>query len=414
MSFGSFFAGLTGLQANATKLQVIGNNLANLNTIGFKAGRANFQDIFTGFSGVNGAGNPQQIGRGTQIANIDSIFSQGSLQSSSLLTDISIQGRGFFVLADNNGGQSFTRDGNFSFDAFGNLISPTGRFLQGYTQVDASGSVGSSGSLSNITVPTGLIAPPEATSEFNAAINLQVGSDEIFSSTITVYDELGATHDVTINFTRTAANTWDYEITVPQADLAGSPPPSNVLDTGTLNFSGGSLPTPISDIAFTIPAWSNGAAAQDITWQLTDSTDSSLLTNLESPSAISSSNQDGYGVGTLQRLIINQEGLVSGIFTNGANIEIARIALATFNNENGLVRNGASTYLATTVAGSPTIGAANTGGRGATISNSLELSNVDITQEFTEMIISQRGYQANSRIITTTDEVIQEALSLKR
>lgn len=414
MSFGSFFAGLTGLQANSTKLQVIGNNLANLNTVGFKAGRANFSDIFTGFSGVNGAGNPQQIGRGTQVATIDSLFSQGSLQSSALLTDISIQGRGFFVLNDASGARSFTRDGNFSFDASGNLISSAGRFLQGYTQIDASGSVGSSGTLSNITVPTGLIAPPQATTEFNAAINLKVGDTDDFSSTITVYDELGATHDVTITFTPgTGPNDWDYEITVPLADLAGTPA-TNVLSSGTLNFASGSLPLPITDVAFTIPAWANGAASQSVTWQLADANGGSLLTNLDSPSAISSSNQDGYGVGTLQRLIIDQEGLVSGIFTNGANIEIARIALATFNNENGLVRNGSSNYLATTVAGSPTIGAANTGGRGATVSNSLELSNVDITQEFTEMIISQRGYQANSRIITTTDEVIQEALSLKR
>lgn len=416
MSFGSFFAGLSGLQANSTRLQVVGNNLANLNTVGFKAGRANFQDIFTGFTGVNGAGNPQQIGRGTQIATIDSVFSQGSLQSTSLLTDISIQGRGFFVLANQTGGQSYTRDGNFSFDASGNLVSSTGRFVQGYTQQDANGVVATSGTLSNIRVPTGLTAPPRATTEFNATINLSAAHAEPFTTSVTVVDSLGDRHDVTVTFTPTAnAREWDFEVTVPGAEVtggtAGTP---SIVGTGTISFDADGNLNPVANPTVNIPGWTNGAAAQAIDWSLFDADGNGLLTQFSEQSAISASNQDGYGVGTLQTLIIDQDGLISGIFTNGANLQIARLALANFNNENGLVRDGASTFLATTVAGSATVGAANTGGRGATVSNSLELSNVDITQEFTEMIISQRGYQANSRIITTTDEIIQEALSLKR
>jgi len=176
----------------------------------------------------------------------------------------------------------------------------------------------------------------------------------------------------------------------------------------------GQLSGGIGNITISIPGWTNGAAAQDIEWRLFDDNGDGLLTRRSGPSSTSSTNQDGFAAGELRALTVDQDGLISGVFTNGVTLELARVALATFNNMNGMLKTGQNTFVETNSSGPATIGGANAGGRGIVRSNSLELSNVDITQEFTDLIISQRGYQANSRIITTTDEVIQEALSLKR
>jgi flagellar hook protein FlgE len=404
MSFGSFFAALSGLQANASRLSVIGNNLANVNTIGFKTSRVTFHDFFAG-SAFNGAGNPAQVGLGTNLASIDPIFSQGSLQTTDLLTDIAIQGRGFFVLSDVSGGRSYSRAGNFSFDQDGNLVASSGHFVQGYTQVDANGNIVASGSPTNITIPTGLVAPPAATTVLNANINLNAAAVQPFSTTLTIYDSLGTRHDLSISFTPTATpGSWDYEVTLPGNEVStGVPGTPFIVDAGTVTFdSSGALTVPATDVVLSIPAWSNGAAAQTASWRLYDPlSGAGLLTGYDSPSTVSASNQNGHG-------------LVSGIFSNGVNLQLAALALATFNNENGLLRNGQNTYVETNSSGTATVGGPNSGGRGATVSGSLELSNVDITQEFTDLIISQRGYQANSRIITTSDEVIQESLNLKR
>jgi flagellar hook protein FlgE len=421
MSFASFFAALSGLQANASRLSVIGNNLANVNTIGFKTSRVTFQDFFTGAQ-FNGAGNPAQVGRGTNLASIDPVFSQGSLQTTSQLTDLAIQGRGFFILANDNGGQSYTRAGNFTFDNNGDLVSASGHYVQGFTQLDANGHVISSGSLSNIRIPSGLTAPPQPTTQFQANINLDASLSEDFSATISVFDSLGDRHNVNISFTPTDTNAdtipdaWTYSVTVPGEEVAGGTPGTpTVIATGTIDFdTTGQLTTPAADVTLSLPAWANGAAAQSVVWELFDQNGDGRLTGYADASAMSSSGQDGFSVGQIRTLLIDQEGLVSGIFTNGVNIELARLAMATFNNEGGLLRSGGNRLNETNSSGTPTIGAPNTGGRGATISSSLELSNVDITEEFTDLIISQRGYQSNSRVITTTDEVIQEALNLKR
>jgi flagellar hook protein FlgE len=195
----------------------------------------------------------------------------------------------------------------------------------------------------------------------------------------------------------------------------GTPGTPFVLDSGLVTFdANGQLTSPAADVAVNVAGWSNGAGAQTVNWLLFDSAGQGRLTGFAAPSAVSSSTQNGYGAGELRSLVIDQDGLVSGVFSNGANIQLAILALATFNNDNGLLRNGRNTYVETNSSGIATIGTPNTGGRGATVSGSLELSNVDITEEFTDLIISQRGYQANSRIITTSDEVIQEALNLKR
>ncbi len=436
MAFGSFYSGLSGLQANAGRLGVIGNNLANVNTVGFKSSRMTFQDIFSQSGrgpGVNGAGNPQQIGLGVQTGGIQQLFEQGSLQTTGLVTDLAIQGNGFFVLADRSGGRSFSRAGNFTFDRDGYLISQAGQRVQGYTQRDAAGNITSSGTLGNLQIPVGLTAPPRSTTSIEAVINLSaearvddpataVDEAQVFSTTLTVFDSLGARHNLTLNFRPEDTNAdgirdeWTWEATLPGAEVAGGTAGTPfVVGSGTVTFApDGSLASPSGNVTLSIPAWTNGAAAQSVDWRLFDSAGSGNVTGFSGASATSASIQDGYAVGQLRALTVDTDGLVAGIFTNGATLELARLALATFNNPNGLLKNGQNSFLETNVSGLATIGGANSGGRGSLAASALELSNVDITQEFTDLIVTERGYQANSRIITTTDQVIQEALNLKR
>lgn len=432
MGFSSFYAGLSGLQAYAAHLNVIGNNLANVNTVGFKTSRMTFQDLLyqTAFGSSR---NPNQIGLGVQTAAVDALFSQGSLQGTGIVTDLAVQGNGFFVVRDTQGAREFTRAGNFSLDRNGNLATSTGAVVQGYTQRDANGNIVTSGALSGINVPPGLTSPPQQTTEFSATTNLNAtaavddplttaNEAAIFSTTLTIFDSLGARHDVTLNFTPTDTDAdghldeWSYEATVNGDEVVGGTPGTPfVLSSGTMTFDAdGKLTAPSGDVAITTPAWTNGAAAQGINWKLFDSGGSSLITGFDGPSATSTVNQDGYAAGTLRTMTIDNDGQVDGIFTNGSTLHLARIALATFNNANGLLKAGFNGFLEATASGSATIGAANAGGRGAIAASSLELSNVDITQELTDMITAERGYQANSRIITTTDQIIQEALNLKR
>jgi flagellar hook protein FlgE len=437
MSFGSFYAGLSGLQANSNRLNVIGNNLANLNTVGFKTSRVTFEDIFSqpgSGAGVNGAGNPQQVGLGVQLAGIQQVFSQGSMQTTSLVTDVAVQGNGFFVMEDSNGGARFTRAGAFTFDQNGFLVNAAGHFVQGYTAQDADGNVVGSGSIGNIQIPTGMTAPPRASTFFESVINLNadamiddpatagVDEAETFSTSLTVFDSLGARHVLTLNIRPEDTDAdgmidqWDYEITGVGDEIAGGTAGTPyVLSSGALTFDAqGQLTAGTGNVTVSVPGWSNGAATQDIEWRLFDDTGDSLITGFAGTSSTSSSNQDGFSVGQLRTLIVDQDGVLSGVFTNGVTLQLARFALATFNNYNGLLKSGQNSFIETVASGQATIGAASSGGRGLVRANSLELSNVDITQEFTDLIVSERGYQANSRIITTTDSVIQEALNLKR
>lgn len=436
MSFSAFYSGLAGLQANSGRLGVVGNNLANVNTIGFKASRVTFADVFSGATGgatFNGAGNPMQVGRGVSTSAVDQLFSQGSLQTTNLVTDLSIQGNGFFVLEDANVGRSYSRAGNFTFDKDGFLVGAGGQRVQGFTQPDANGQIPPSGVLTDIQIPLGLQAPPQATQNLTLMLNLSASARvddpataqneaQPFTSTLTVYDSLGSRHNLTFTFTPvdTDANgvrdAWTYEVTGLGDEVAGGTPGTPVvLATGTMDFDAqGRLTTPAANVAIAIPGWQNGGAAQNVTWNLYDMNNVGNVTGYAADSASTSSSQDGYGVGTLRTLSVDPSGLFSGVFTNGVTLELARVGLASFNNANGLVRNGQNTFIETNSSGAATIGGANQGGRGAVSSNSLELSNVDMTTEFTELIISERGYQANSRIITTTDSVIQEALNLKR
>ena len=430
MGFSSFYSGLSGLQAHAARLNVIGNNLANVNTIGFKGGRMTFQDIYSQTIGGRG----MQVGLGVQIAGIDQLFSQGSLQTTGVVSDMALQGNGLFVLRDPNGTAMYTRAGSFQFDKDGFLVTPSGTVVQGFTTIGPNGQIIATGTPTDIQIPTGLTAPPRTTTNFTVVTNLNANARvddpatasfneaETFSTTVPVYDSLGGRHDVNTTFTPVDTNAdgtldqWTYDITVDGGQVTGGTAGTPFsLASGVVQFDAQGQPTaPAGNVTFNIPAWSNGAAGQAVTWNVVASSGAANLTGFVGTSATSSVLQDGFGVGQLSFLTVDSGGLMAGVFTNGETTPLAQVALATFNSTNGLIAVGQNNYVESQSSGPPAVGVANTGGRGALVSGALELSNVDITSEFTDLIVTERGFQANSRIITTTDQIMQEALNLKR
>jgi len=431
------FIGLTGLKTHSTALSTIGHNLANVNTVGFKASRTSFSDVFAaGGLSVNRAGSSLQTGLGASLSAVQQLFTQGALQPTEVATDLAIQGRGFFILGDAQGGQGFTRAGNFSFDAQGYLVAQSGLRVQGYTTKDATGKIQPSGSLSDIQIPAGLAAPPKVTSRVRADINLDAEAQvdttasggtqtaEVFATSIEIFDSLGGDHQLTFVFTPIDTDgdgkldQWNWSARLPRSELAVTTNPGDPdyyeIGSGTMTFdSDGNLVNP-ADITLTTPAWANGAAAQDITWVILDDEGQPVINSYVNPSSVDNVSQDGYATGRIQNLIIDGDGVISGVFSNGQAIELAQLAIATFNNPGGLFRTGDNVYVESPGSGPPAIGVPGSGPRGAIVSKALELSNVDMTEQFTNMILAERGYQANARTVTTADQIIQEALTIKR
>lgn len=410
----SFIIGLSGMKANATTLNVVGNNLANLNTTGYKGSVVSFQDLLGAtLTRTNGAGNPMQPGMGVSLAGISPVFSQGGLQTTSKSTDVAILGNGFFVV--NNGQQNYyTRAGDFSLDSQGYLMTQQGMYVQGYTITN--NVTNSTGNLGNLQLSPGTSLSPKATSTvaLDSNLNSNAAVGDQFSTSIDVYDSLGKAHTVTYTFTKGAANSWSYAITVPGADVGQTG--AVEISTGSLAFnSAGQLTSPAADVTnLQITGFANGAADLTFTWEIKNPTGASRLTQFNNPSSTSQAVQNGYSFGTLTGFQVDSGGYVLGTFSNGQVQILAQLALANFNNPQGLIREGQNYFVASPFSGEPIIGAPGTAGRGTLVGGALELSNVDIAQEFTSMILAQRGYQASSRIITTSDEIIQEALALKR
>ena len=422
MALGSFSAGLSGLDANSTYINVIGNNLANVNTIGFKASSVTFQDLVS--QTLGGSANPMQVGLGVTTAAISPVFTQGTIENTNESSNVAIQGNGLFVVADSDGSQSYTRAGAFSFDKDGNLVTPDGHFVQGYTTIDPlTGAVVPTGPLSNIVVMPGVLRAPTATTSFTSQTNLNpnTATGATFNSSIQIYDSLGAPHVATITFTKqAAAGAWNYQVTAPGAEVtggvAGTPFP---VGSGTLTFnSAGQLATvnggAPADVAITTPTWTNGAAASNWSWNIVQPDGSFTLTGFAVPSTTSSITQNGAAPGTVDNIAIAGDGTITATFGANQMVAIGQIALATFNNVKGLVKLGGNLYGDSAEAGLPNVGVAGTGGRGTMIGSAIELSNVDLAQEFTQMILAQRGYQASSKTITVSDELLVDTLNLKR
>ncbi|MBM3791570.1 MAG: flagellar hook protein FlgE [Acidobacteria bacterium] len=412
----SFYTALTGLDMNALAINVVGNNLANVNTTAFKGSRPTFAELIGGLGNVTaGDGNPIQVGLGITSPGVSPIFSQGSIQYTGRATDVGINGNGFFVVSTGTG-VAYTRAGNFGFNNMGELINPDGFRVTGY--LATSGVINNSVPPSAIQIALGASLPPQPTSALSVTANLdsQAAVDDTFSTAVQVYDSLGDAHTVTFTFTKTGPIDWDWTASIPALDTGGTAtdPPVDV-GTGSFSFSGtGILSSPAVDETLAFAGLANGADDMDVTFSLFDANGNPRFTGFAAPSGVSAITQDGYASSVLRDINIDSSGVIRGIFDNGQVKPLAQLALANFSNVEGLLKFTGSTFVTSPTSGEPSIGTPGTGGRGSVSGSSLELSNVDIAEEFTALIIAQRGYQANSRIISTTDELYQEAINLVR
>lgn len=418
MPFTSFSAALSALSADTTAIDVVGNNLANIDTTGFKASTVSFQDLVTESLG---AGLSQtQVGFGVGVPLTTCQFTQGALQSTGGVDDAAIQGGGFFVLNDPEEGQLFTRAGNFTVDANGNLLSASGAAVQGWTAVD--GVLNTNGPISNITIPVGTLQPPVASTQVSASMNLDASatvgaSDATFSTPVTVYDSLGTSHVLTLTFTETSGGTWNYSVSIPGQDLtsgtAGTP---TVLTTGTLTFDqNGNLLTPPASagpIAVTATGLSDGAADLNLNWNLYDSNGNPLITQFAQNSAVSSVTQNGQAAANLVNVGIGNGGQILANYSNGQQAVVGQLALASIVNPSSLVAVGNNNYQASSLTAQPAIGVPDTGGRGQIEGGELESSNVDIATEFTNLIVYQRSYEANAKVVNTADQLSQDTINL--
>jgi flagellar hook protein FlgE len=408
----SFSIPLSGLDASSNALSVIANNLANLNTVGFKAQDTQFQDLFYQQIGTSGDGDPVQEGVGVSVSAVSSDLTQGSIQSSGVPSDVAIQGDGYFI-ASNNGETVYTRAGDFSVGSNGELLAPDGSVVQGYAAVN--GVVNANATLGPLTISTGTSNPPNPTANVQLALNLDsdtaVGGT--FTTTVAVYDSLGASHILSYNFTKTAANAWSYAITIPAADVGKTGAPVSVT-TGALTFNGaGQLLTPAADVAGnTITGLADGAKNLTFAWNLFDANGNGQLTQVSGPSATSTTQQDGFASGSLVSYLVESDGTIQGTFSNGQTSALGQIAVASFANEQGLVRNGSNEFLASLSSGQADVGTPGTGGRGTLSGGALEQSNVDIATQFAELIVAERSYQANAKSVTTFDDVTQTTINL--
>lgn len=414
------FTAITGLSGNQTALGVISSNIANSNTIGFKSGTAQFEELFSQqlAQPTSAAGLPLQVGLGSRVGSVLTSFAQGTVQVTGRGTDAAIIGNGLFVVSGSSG-LRFTRAGNFTIDAQGNLVNPNGLRVQGYTSVDSNGNLIASGALNDINIPVSVTSPPTPTTLLSVQANFDASaqSGTIFNLEARVFDSVGGDHLLTLEFTRGAAgNSWDYDVKVDGNSLVPAL-------TGTVDFdANGQITNPPPDGAgsplttLTIPGQTlaNGATLSDITMTLVDANGKSNFTGFDAPSATTAAEQDGSASGVLTGLSIGADGTISGRFSNGQTTPLAQLAIATFNNFEGLTKEGSNLYSANLGSGTANIGAPGTAGRGTIAGNSIESSNVDLSTEFSALILAQRGFQANSRVITMSDQLLQDVVNLIR
>jgi flagellar hook protein FlgE len=410
----SFSIALSGLSASSNALNVISNDLANLNTVGFKDQQANFEDLFYQNLGTNGSGDPIQQGSGSKIGSISTDFTDGTVSDTGISSNIAITGNGFFITENANGTLSYTRSGDFTTNDAGELVTSSGATVLGYPAVN--GVVNTGGVLGPLNVGSSVTNPPSATTTMQQQTNLDATSPvgTTYSTSMEVYDSLGASHILTFNYTETAAGNWSYQITLPAADTGGTGNPT-VVASGTMTFDGnGNLTSPTGSITgIAVSGLANGAAPMNITWNLTDSTGASLITQVAGQSTTTNSDQNGYYAGTLQTYTVEADGTIEGTFTNGQTQALGQVALASFANTQGLESVGGGGFAPTLASGAAVVGVPEAGGRGTLTGGALEMSNVDISTEFTQLIVVQRGFEANARMITTLDSIDNTTTNLQ-
>jgi len=412
----AFANALSGLTANANAIGGVSGNLANLNTYGYKNNTMSFNDLVN--SSLSGAQSSTVIG-GSVVSQTSRNFSQGSIATTNQPYDAAVNGNGFFVLSTPGGQSVFTRGGNFKLDSQGHLVTQNGDLVQGWNQIN--GAVNTTGPIASIVVPTAGIQQSIPTANFEVTANLDasatVGSTAgTFTSPMQVYDSQGNPHQLTVTYTKTATNTWDYAVTIPSVDIAGGTGTTTTVANGTLQFGpNGVLSSPdVTTGAISIPisGLSDGAADLALTWNLYDASANPLVSQFDQQSANLASTQDGAAAGQLTSVNIGQGGSIMASYSNGNTVQIGQLALASVLNPDSLQDLGNNTFGVTTQTATPSIGTPGTGSRGQITGEALESSNVDIATEFTNMLTYERGYQANSKSLTTEDELIQTTVNL--
>ena len=414
---GSLFAGISGLRANSTAMTVIGDNIANVNTTAFKSNKSSFANILSQSLGGGGSAT-DGIGRGVEFWAASPSWSQGSIETTSNSTDMAINGKGFFMVQDGSGSSFYTRAGEFSFDKEGYLVNPDGLYLQGYavSSIAPDGTV-TLGSIENINVPGESTAPPQATTTSTLDINLDAGaaSGDTYSSTQTVYDSLGNAIPLTLTFEKTAANQWTVNVSVPTGTVT-DPTTDIGITNANLTFDGNGNLNSGANPSITLTNLVNGAADISINWDLFDAAGATNgdLTQYAGASTYNFNIQDGYAAGNLRGVSVDESGYVFGAYSNGQLTPLYQVVLADFPSYFGLSKMGNNLYAESRASGQAMPGVPLNGALGSISSSAIEMSNVDLAQEFVKMITTQRAFQANSRVITTSDEILQELINLKR
>ncbi len=460
----SLYAGVSGMQGHQTRLDVIGNNVANVNTTGFKRGRVNFQDMISQqLSGAAkpttevGGVNPKEVGLGVTIASIDTIFSEGNLQSTGVPTVVAIQGIGFFVLK--NGEETFyTRAGAFGLDNEGTLVNPAnGLRVQGWMAQELNGEMilNTAGDVEDLIIPVGTKDPARATTNVDFACNLDKNTPEIlegataadvakgtWATDFTIYDSFGNKHSLAVTFTRVpgTSNQWEASVVVDPlmgdqtATRVGLNTTDGVENTFIINFDNNGVLASVMDTAGAMSPETGNVTLQASFNVIGANPDGdgnpyrqtmninlgeigsviNTVTQSASQSTTKAFYQDGYTMGYLDNFKIDQSGIITGVYSNGTNRTIGQIALASFANQGGLEKAGDNTYVQSNNSGLANINAAGIAGKGSLLAGALEMSNVDLTEQFTDMIVTQRGFQANSKTIQTADTLLDTVMNLKR
>lgn len=434
----SLLAAASGIEANQTYLDAIGNNIANSNTTGYKEEEVQFADLLTETitsgsaptaNGLTGGTNPESIGAGVQVAGITEDETQGAIQQTGIETDVAIQGSGYLVASD-QGQQFFTRDGQLSLDADGNLTTLNGALIQGW-MADSSGSINTSAPTTGIQIPTNVTIPASATTEVSLGGNLPAwsgsGTPPVVSFTYNAYDSLGNQVPITFTFTGVAktANEWTVDATVPNgsgstADLFGSSPPTITFDpttgeiksiTGVTANSDGSFSLPVTSMPPS-PPYQFGSKAT-LSFDFPAPGTIGAVTQFSGNQTLSATSQNGCAAGTLESFSVGNDGIITGSFSNSQTKAIGQIALATFPNPQGLLETGNLLYEATGNSGQPNISAPGTGNAGTLLGGSLEASNVNLATELTDLIVAQSAYEANTKVVSTTTTVLQSLMQLQ-
>ena len=414
---GSLFAGMVGLNVNSTSMTVLGDNIANVNTTAFKTNRSSFSNILS--SSLAGSIS-SDVGRGVQFQGTTPMWTQGTIENTNNPTDMAINGGGFFALQDGGGANFYSRAGEFHFDRDGNLVNLGGLFVQGYevTGTNPDGTL-ILGAVNNITTSGQNTSPPLATNTLSVDVNLDARTADLgtYATTTTVYDSLGNAIPLTLTFTKSAApatNTWTAVPTVP-ATVALPASVSMPIDTFVFDANG-NLTGPGADSVITINPLISGATPMSITWDVYDAASASngSLRQYSSSSTTTYQTQNGYPSGTLRTVDVNDSGVVTGAYSNGQLTPLFQMVLADFPSYYGLTKMGKNLYAESLESGAALFGTPQSGRLGSISTNAIEMSNVDLAQEFIKMITTQRAFQANSRVITTSDEILNELINLKR